>query len=151
MRLSGAVMDRVLGEWPVARLATVGPDGGPHLVPIVFARAGGRLWSAIDGKPKAGGEPARVRNVRANPRVSLLLDEYTPDWRALWWVRVDATARVVQGRTDDADVTAAVAALRAKYPQYADVPVVREPPILLAFEIESVRSWCAGADAAPFR
>jgi hypothetical protein len=45
-------------------------------VPIVFARAGGALWSPIDGKLKAGGGLARVRNIERDPRVALLLDHY---------------------------------------------------------------------------
>ena len=36
----------------VARLATAGPDGLPHLVPIVFALVGDVLHTAVDGKPK---------------------------------------------------------------------------------------------------
>ncbi|MDP9296456.1 MAG: pyridoxamine 5'-phosphate oxidase family protein, partial [Actinomycetota bacterium] len=36
----------------VAHLATVRPDGGPHVVPIVFALEGDRLYTAIDDKPK---------------------------------------------------------------------------------------------------
>ncbi len=70
------VVQRVLERWPLARLATLGA-AGPQLLPVVFARVDGVLWSAVDGKPKAGGELARIRHVRADPRVALLLDEYT--------------------------------------------------------------------------
>lgn len=148
--LSDDAVAHLLDRWPVARLATVGSDGAPHLVPIVFARVGDRLWSAIDGKPKGAGEPARVRNVRRDPRTTLLLDEYTDDWRALWWIRVSARARVVHDRTPDAgDVAVAIAALRAKYPQYRQVAVVRDPATLLVFDVIRVRSWCASAAAVP--
>jgi len=149
MTLSDAAVERLLTRWPVARLATMDSDGFPHVVPVVFARVGDRLWSAIDGKPKAGGEPARVRNLRAHPRAALLLDDYAADWRSLWWIRMNVVGHVVEGRAGHDDADAAIAALTAKYPQYADVPVVREPPILLAFEIQRVRSWCASADGLP--
>jgi PPOX class probable F420-dependent enzyme len=149
MTLADDAVHRILTHWPIARLATIGPDGFPHLVPIVFARVGDRLWSAIDGKPKGAGEPARVRNLRARPRASLLLDDYVPEWRALWWVRASVVGHVVDGRRGHADVDAAIAALTAKYPQYARVPVVRDPPILLAFDVQRIRSWCASADAVP--
>ena len=33
---------------PVARLATVRPDGSPHLVPIVFALLGNRVVHVVD-------------------------------------------------------------------------------------------------------
>jgi PPOX class probable F420-dependent enzyme len=150
VQLSEEVIERLLDRWPVARLATSGA-AGPHQVPIVFARSGGRLWSPVDGKPKSGGELARVRFILADPRVSLLLDDYDRDWTQLWWLRVDAEARVVRPARPgvDAEVAAALAALRAKYPQYASVPLLRDPPTLLAFQPRAIRSWRASADASP--
>ena len=137
----------LLERWPVATLATLGP-AGPQLLPVVFARVGASLWSAVDGKPKSGGELARVRHVRADPRVALLLDEYTEEWSTLWWLRVSGRARAVEtGPERDAEVAAAVAALRAKYPQYASVPVLGDPPRMLRIEPLRLRSWCAGPEA----
>ncbi len=150
VQLPEEVVERLLDRWPVARLATSGP-AGPHQVPIVFARSGGRLWSPVDGKPKAGGELARVRHVLSDPRVSLLLDDYDRDWTRLWWLRVDAEARVVRPAEPDVDaeVAAALAALRAKYPQYASVQLLRDPPTLLAFQPTAIHSWCASSAASP--
>ncbi len=129
----------------MARLGTRAPSGRPHLVPVVFARHAGVLWSPVDAKPKRPdvSELARVRHVRAHPEVTLLLDHYDEDWRRLWWLRVDGHASVVEGASGDAD--AAAAALRAKYPQYARTPVFRDPdaPLLLRIEAERVRSWAA--------
>ena len=63
----------------------------------------------------------RLDNIRSNPQVSLLVDHYSDDWAALWWVRVDGEARVV-GR-EEPGATAALTALSAKYEQYqADPP-----------------------------
>jgi PPOX class probable F420-dependent enzyme len=150
VELPSDVVDRVIEAWPVARLATVGPDG-PHAVPIVFARAGGCLWSPIDGKPKRGGELARVRHLRAEPRATLLIDRWDPDWSRLWWLRIDVTAAVIQPADPVADLRVAGAerALRSKYPQYDALPLLGEPPTLLEFTPRRVRSWCAGPDAAP--
>jgi PPOX class probable F420-dependent enzyme len=139
----------LLDAWPVARLATAGPRG-PHLVPVVFARAGGALWAPVDGKPKRAGEPARLRHVRADPRVSLLLDRYDEDWRLLWWLRVDGEARAVAatGPAADAEAPAALAALRAKYPQYQRVPLLGPgPPTLLRVAPRRLAGWCAGPEA----
>lgn len=148
MKLEAALVDALLERWPVARLATLGPVG-PRQVPVVFGRAGGALWSPVDGKPKAGGELARVRHVRADPRVSLLLDHYAEDWRCLWWVAVSGRAGVVEppDASADREVAGAVAALRAKYPQYASVPLLRPPATLLRIEPLRVRSWCASPEA----
>jgi PPOX class probable F420-dependent enzyme len=151
MQLPHDVIDRLLEGWPVARLATVAPEGRPHQVPIVFARARGLLWSPIDAKPKRAGELARVRHLRANPAASLLIDAYDRDWAKLWWLRIDALARVLEPAAPHGDPTAdvAVAALRAKYPQYAGVAVLRDPPVLLELRPIRVASWCAGREAVP--
>lgn len=153
MKLPPETIEGLLDAWPVARLATLGPDGRPHQVPVVFARAGGLLWSPVDAKPKRGGELARVRHVRARPQVSLLLDHYEAAWARLWWLRLEALARVVEPRDPERDppVAAAVAALRAKYPQYRETSVLRDPPVLLALEPSRVSSWCAGREALPVR
>jgi hypothetical protein len=36
----------------VARLATIDPDGRPHLAPIVFVLDRDTLYTAVDAKPK---------------------------------------------------------------------------------------------------
>ena len=104
----------------MARLATVAADGTPHIVPVTFAVEGDVVWSAVDHKPKRTLALKRLANIAANPRVALLADEYSDDWSALWWVRADGTARVVDpGSPDHAR---AVAALRDRYDQYLDRP-----------------------------
>ena len=103
---------------PVARLATVGADGAPHLVPITFALDGDAIVTAVDGKPKRGTPLRRIENVAANPRVSVLVDAYDADWSRLWWARADGHASLL---TDGAELEAALAALRARYPQYVTV------------------------------
>jgi PPOX class probable F420-dependent enzyme len=102
---------------PVARLATVSADGAPHLVPIVFAVDGDTIYSAVDGKPKRSRNLRRLANIAAEPRVSVLVDAYSPDWSQLWWVRADGICTVVDSSERAAE------ALRAKYPQYRQVPL----------------------------
>jgi len=141
------IIDRLLDHWPVARLATIGPSG-PHIVPIVFARVAGVddvLWSPIDGKPKKSGRPKRVSNVSSQPRAALLMDAWDSDWSRLWWLRTDVWATVVTDLGREA--AAAVAALEAKYPQYQQTPLLREPPTLLRLRVDHRESWCAGTAA----
>jgi PPOX class probable F420-dependent enzyme len=148
VRLADDVMERLLGSWPVARLATLGPDGSPALVPVVFAPSGGRIWIPVDAKPKRAKELARVANVRRDPRVALLLDRYEADWSALWWLRVDGAGAVVVG-AESAGVAEAEAALRRKYPQYAATPLFRDAaPTLLAIAPRRLTSWAASEAAA---
>lgn len=104
----------------VARLATIRPDGSPHLVPITFALDGDHLVTAIDDKPKSTRELQRLSNIRNEPRVAVLIDHYEEDWSQLWWVRVDGEASLEEtGPVFDR----AVRALAARYPAYR-----RRPP-----------------------
>ena len=122
----------------VARLATVDADGQPHLVPIVFAVAGDRLYTVVDGKPKRTTALRRLANVAANPKVSVLVDHYADDWRELWWVRADGSARIVP--IDSAEGRTALRLLTERYPQYAEtVP----PGPVLAIDIARWVSWTA--------
>jgi PPOX class probable F420-dependent enzyme len=121
----------------VGRLATVRPDGRPHVVACCFAVEGDRVWTAVDAKPKATTRLQRLTNVRANPWASLLVDHYEEDWDALWWVRVDGTAAVLDGGGEH---EAALAALVAKYEQYVAAPPSGE---VIAIEVERWRGWSA--------
>ena len=113
----------------MARLATVGADG-PHLVPVVFAVAEGVVYTAVDQKPKTTRNLKRLRNLSADPRVSLLADHYDDDWSLLWWVRVDGVASILAA--ESAQGRAGIDALVAKYPQYREArpsgPVIAVVP-----------------------
>ncbi len=115
----------------VAHLGTTGADGQPHVVPVTFALLDDRIYSAVDEKPKRTTRLQRLRNLEANPRATLLFDVYDEDWTRLEWVMVRGTARAIDGGAEHA---AAVAALRARYPQYAAMalegrPVIRIEPV----------------------
>jgi PPOX class probable F420-dependent enzyme len=102
----------------VARLATVDEGGAPHLVPVTFAAVDDRIVIAVDHKPKRTTELARLRNVRTRPRVCVLADHYEERWEALWWVRADGVARILDGSGDAAEREEALDLLVAKYPPY---------------------------------
>jgi PPOX class probable F420-dependent enzyme len=129
--LPAATAAERLAQAPVGRLATVTAAGEPHVVPVCFALAGGRIYSAIDAKPKASTALKRLDNIRATGRASLLVDHYEEDWSRLWWVRVDGPADVLDSQT-------AVDALAAKYEQYR-----RERPAgpVIAIVPAHWRSW----------
>lgn len=119
MLLDAAEARALLATAPVARLATVRPDGAPHLVPVCFALAGALIYTAVDEKPKRTHDLARLANIADEPRVALLADHYEDDWTRLWWVRVDGDAAVV---ADPGERDRALVALAAAYPQYASSP-----------------------------
>jgi len=122
---------------PVARLATVGADGAPHIVPVTFALAGATIVTAVDGKPKRGTPLRRFENVAADPRVSILVDAYGADWTRLWWARADGRATVLAA---GAELERALAALRGRYPQYATVELTG-PAMLI--EVDRWSGWSA--------
>lgn len=119
----------------VARLATVTPDGRPHLVPCCFVLDRETIYSAVDGKPKSTLALQRLTNIAANPGASLLVDQYDDDWSGLWWVRVDGNARVA---SDSNEQEWALQLLAAKYPQYTHSP---PPGEVVAIEVTTWRSW----------
>lgn len=129
MQLQPAEAVRRLIAADVARLATASAVAVPHIVAVTFAEAGGRIYIAIDHKPKSSTRLTRLRNIEQNPSVALLVDHYFPDWEALWWVRMDGQARVLEPASVPDE---AVGALRAKYPQYReaslDGPVIEIKP-----------------------
>lgn len=141
---SGAVARERFAAARVARLATVGADGRPHLVPVVFAVSGDVVYSVVDAKPKRTQSLRRLRNVAENPRVALLADHYEDaDWDALWWVRADGTARTLDPfsavSAERAEAARAVALLRERYPQQRAVGVV------LAVDVERWSGWSAAS------
>ncbi len=131
----------------VARLATADAGGRPHVVPVVFAVDGECVYSVVDAKPKRTTALRRLRNVAENPRVALLVDHYDDsDWGALWWVRAEGVARVLDPEsgveaerveTERAEAERAVDLLRARYPQQRAVGAV------LAVDVERWSGWSA--------
>jgi PPOX class probable F420-dependent enzyme len=142
VRLTEAEARARLAAARVARLATTGADGQPHLVPVTFTVDGDRIYTAVDQKPKTTTQLRRLRNIRENPLVALLADHYAEDWGALWWVRVDGRARVVE---DPAQKRRPLDLLTDKYEQY-----VRARPTGPVIVIEAGRwtGW-AGTDEIP--
>jgi PPOX class probable F420-dependent enzyme len=122
----------------VARLATITVAGHPHIVPIVFVVDGDTLYFAVDSKPKRTTDLKRLKNIAANPAVSILADLYDDaDWAVLWWVRADGVARVV---TDADEAERATGLLADKYPQHRRT---RPAGPVAAVAIQRMTGWSA--------
>jgi len=130
-------MRRRLEASVVARLATLGVDGRPHIVPISFGLDHQTLYFAVDFKPKRTTDLKRLRNIAANPAVSVLVDHYESDWDRLWWVRVDGTARIV---TAPSEVEHALNLLAQRYQQYR---ATRPAGPVVAITVERMTGWSA--------
>jgi PPOX class probable F420-dependent enzyme len=125
----------------VARLATIGSEFRPHLVPVVFVFDGNSFFIPIDEKRKKTAKPERlkrVRNIRHNPNVALLIDNYSEDWTKLAFVMIQGKASIASKTQGDTQLREAYKKLMIKYLQYEKVGV-GEMCIIIA--PKKVASW----------
>lgn len=113
----------------VCRIATVKRDGVPHIIPVCPVFDGETLYVDIaqDGVSASG--------VKANSRVTVLVDEYDDDWNKLRAVILRTRAEPIEGDRQDA----AWSMFREKFPQHASVNW--NPRLTLALHIESWTQW----------
>jgi len=126
---------RFLEAHRVGHLATAGADGAPHVIPVCYALDDVALYFVADEKPKRrpARELLRLRNLRANPRAAVVVDDWDEDWSRLAWVLVRGPAAVL---TDAGAHAAALRLLRTRYSQYRQMalddpernPIVRIDP-----------------------
>jgi PPOX class probable F420-dependent enzyme len=115
----------------VAHLATADAAGEPLVVPICFVFDGKHFFTPIDEKPKrvAPANLRRVKNIKENPRVCLVIDRYDENWRKLCHILIAGKARIVLRGSYHQK---AIALLRRKYPQYRAMSLDRRPVIMIA-------------------
>lgn len=131
-------------------LATTAPDGRARLVPVCYVLSDrvdsiGRplIYTPIDEKPKRTDNPhdvARVRDLLVLPEVSLIVDRWDEDWTRLAWLRLYGSGELLEPQPHEREEhTAAIAALRERYPQYATHDLESRPIIRIA--VQRVVSW----------
>jgi len=137
MRLEPAEARRRFAASPVLRLATADADGRPHVVPCTFVvDEVGRVAIGIDNKPKSASSGLRrLRNIAANPHVSMVVDQYADDWTQLWWARAEGLAKIEESGASHAGYWDL---LRGKYPQYAGQ--ILDGPVIVT-EVGSWTGW----------
>jgi len=140
---------RFLEAHRVGHLATAAADGAPHVIPVCYALDDDALYFVADAKPKRGAarDLLRLRNLRANPRAAVVVDDWDEDWARLAFVLVRGPAREV---TDAAVHAVALRLLRARYPQYGTM-ALDDPRAHPVVRIEPARVvvWRAAASARP--
>jgi PPOX class probable F420-dependent enzyme len=118
----------VVDEARRAVLATIGPSGQPHAVPVCFAVRGSDVVTAIDDKPKRARRLARVANIERNAVATLLVDRWDERWERLAWVMLQGRAALEPPGSSDEQLV-------ARYPQYQGSPptgpVIRVRPELI--------------------
>ncbi len=122
----------------VAHLATTDARGHPLVVPICYAFEDADLYSSIDAKPKKISPLLleRVRNIRENSYVSIVVDRYEEDWARLAYVLIRGKAKIL---TRGPRHKKGVHLLRMKYPQYQEMAIEKRPIIHVA--LNHAKSW----------
>lgn len=137
MSLEGSVFTgpeaAFVAETRVAYLATVYPDGRPHVVPVSPALDLDRLVFATEV------DTQKVRNLRGDPHVAIGCDEYHEDWNLLKQVIAYGDAYAVEsGPEFERDR----GLLYEKYPQYeAMSPIEEGSSLIFEVRVDRVVSW----------
>ena len=123
----------------VGRLATADGEARPHVVPFCFALDGETVVTPIDEKPKRGrpSDLRRVRDIRENQRVAMVVDHWSEDWERLGWLQLRGTAVLIE--PEEPGHAAAVVALRTKYDQYRTHALEERP--IIRIQPGSVLAW----------
>jgi len=122
----------------VAHFATADANGQPMVIPICFVFDGKHFYSPIDEKPKRtpADQLKRVKNIRQNPDVSLVIDRYDEDWSRLAYVLIHGKARIL---TSGVKYRGVVGLLRRKYRQYRAMAIDTRPMIQIT--PKQFKSW----------
>lgn len=104
------------------QVATVGPDGAPHLAPMWYVMDGDRVVFRSFTKSQ------KIVNLRRDPRLTVLR-ESGEAYAELRGVMIKGTARLI---TDAGFVLAVYGRMAAKYAMVGDAPVDLDPESLEA-------------------
>jgi pyridoxamine 5'-phosphate oxidase family protein len=111
----------------LARLATVGPDGQPHVVPVTFTFNAAE--DAIDVGGVSFGATKKWRDAQRNPLVTFLLDDVLPDPRR-------ARAIEVRGRAEA--LTSGGGKINPRFPNFAEEFLRIRPTRILSWGLETL-------------
>ena len=111
----------------LARLATVGPDGQPHVVPVTFTFNAAE--DAIDVGGVNFGASKKWRDAQRNPLVTFLLDDVLPNPRR-------ARAIEVRGRAEA--LTSGGSKINPRFPNFAEEFLRIRPTRILSWGLESL-------------
>ena len=119
--------------------STVGPDGYPHTVPLGYFRVGDEILMGVRGGTR------KLRNIQANPKVSLLLESGS--------TRKDIKGLMIQGtatlHTDPEETLryAREAAKQRGVPESELPTEARRDVVYIRVVPERLRSWDYSPDS----
>jgi nitroimidazol reductase NimA-like FMN-containing flavoprotein (pyridoxamine 5'-phosphate oxidase superfamily) len=101
----------------VCRIATVGRDGRPHVVPVCHAADNGRIYFGTDR------DSLKVRHLKANPNLTVVVDVYAEDWSGLKGVMIQGSAALIDRGPRFRKIRDLI---YRKYPQYPKAAALSE-------------------------
>ena len=124
----------------IAYLATCDEKNNPHVIPIVYVFDGKFLFSPIDKKAKklSPGQLRRIKNIKENSSVSIVIDDYSENWEKLAWVQIRGNAEILDSGSK---YQKAVRMLSEKYSQYKEMPL--DDCLMIVVKVEKCLSWMA--------
>ena len=132
-RLSAAEIDSQLAKPHVAHLASVRPDGRPHVAPVWYERDGGRVWVMT------GSDTAKARNIANNPAVSLSI---AAPGRPYWYIVLEGKASLTT-----VNIEPVIQNICTRYDgpvqgaEFARELLTDEDMVLIDIRIDRVVSW----------
>lgn len=137
--MSAEEVDGFLSRSRTATMATIGPNGHPHLVAMWYGLLDGKVYF----ETKAKGQ--KVVNLRRNPKMSVMV-EAGDTYDQLRGVSIEGTAHLIED-TDDAEYWAAAVSVFERYHgPYSDeakpfVEMMMNKRIVVRVVATRVRSW----------
>lgn len=139
VRLTDEELSEFLAAQMKVQVATVGPDGVPHLTTLFYALDEGRLafWTY--------GSSQKIRNLRRDPRIACLVED-GEDYFELRGVSIQGRARLVEEYDEIRALGARVAARMAggaDLGEFGDQIVAQQATkrVGVIVEPEKVASW----------
>lgn len=136
MKLSETAAFERLASHDHGVLSTVHADRGVDAVPVVYVVVGEAVGIPIDRvKSKSSMRLQREKNLEADPRATLLIEQWDrDDWSKLWWVRAELR---YQSEAPNSHTPALSARLAERFVQYRDEPFAG----MLVLGIVAVSGW----------
>jgi PPOX class probable F420-dependent enzyme len=76
-------------------IATIGPNGRPHLVAMWYGFTGGANYLTGQVCFWTFGKAQKILNLQRNPAISALVEDGTPDYSKLRGVELEGTGRII--------------------------------------------------------
>ena len=140
IQLTTAEQDELIGDARILQVASIGPDGRPHLVPMWFVRDDEGLLAFT-----TYGRAQKVKNLERDPRITVLAETGT-GYNELRGLSIDGTAEIVNDPHVTARVLQLVGARYGDRPRPDADPNLEPPPpaykrVTVRIHPERVRSW----------